>query len=110
MIMRFPVALAITILFASSPVLAEQRALLVGVGKYSDSANDLPGIDLDIERMWDTLNVMGFEDSQIHSLLDEQSTAENVISEISGWLTEGVQPSDRVIFYFSGHGSNVPAC
>jgi len=108
MIMRFLIALPITIFLASTPALAEQRALLVGVGKYSDPANNLPGIDLDIERMRDTLNVMGFEDSQIHSLLDEQSTAENVISEISGWLTEGVQPSDRVIFYFSGHGSNVP--
>lgn len=108
MIMRFLVALAITILLASNPAFGEQRALLVGVGKYSDPAHDLPGIDLDVERMRDTLNVMGFEDAQIHTLLDEQSTAANVISEISGWLTEGVQPSDRVIFYFSGHGSNVP--
>ena len=108
MMKRHLVAFAITILLASNLVFAEQRALLVGVGKYSAPKHNLPGIDLDIDRMRDTLNVMGFEDSQIHSLLDEQSTAANVISEISGWLTEGVQPSDRVVFYFSGHGSNVP--
>ena len=108
MMKRHLVAFAITILLTSHLVFAEQRALLVGVGKYSAPGNDLPGIDLDIDRMRDTLNVMGFEDSQIRSLLDEQSTAANVISEISGWLTEGVQPSDRVVFYFSGHGSYVP--
>ena len=106
--MRFLVALVIAVLLTSNPALAEQRALLVGVGKYATPGNNLPGIDLDIDRMRDTLNVMGFEDSQIRSLLDEQSTAANVISEISGWLTEGVQPSDRVVFYYSGHGSYVP--
>jgi hypothetical protein len=82
MMKRHLVAFAITILLTSNLVFAEQRALLVGVGKYSDPAHDLPGIDLDIDRMRDTLIVMGFEDSQIRSLLDEQSTAANVIAEI----------------------------
>ena len=49
---------------------AEQRALLVGVGKYAVPGIDLPGIDLDLERMQETLNLMGFDDSQIHQLLD----------------------------------------
>jgi hypothetical protein len=34
---------------------AEQRALLVGVGAYERPDLNLPGIDLDIERMVDTL-------------------------------------------------------
>jgi len=92
----------------SSYAVAEQRALLVGVGKYSAPGNDLPGIALDIDLMRDTLVHMGFKDSQIKSLLDEQATAANVKAAIGDWLTKGVKPSDRVVFYFSGHGSNVP--
>jgi hypothetical protein len=87
---------------------AEQRALLVGVGKYSVPGIDLPGIDLDLERMRETLILMGFEDSQIRSLLDDQATSKNVQSEFETWLRQGVEPQDRVVFYFSGHGSNTP--
>jgi hypothetical protein len=98
----------IAIVAIPTMAMAEQRALLVGVGKYSAPGNDLPAIDLDIERMSDTLLVMGFDKSQIRTLQDEQATADNVIEGIGGWLTEGVEPADRVVFYFSGHGSNIP--
>ena len=87
---------------------AGQRALLVGVGKYAMPGIDLPGIDLDIERVREMLNRMGFDNSQIHTLMDEQATSTNVIAEMSGWLRRGVKPTDRVVFYFSGHGSSVP--
>jgi hypothetical protein len=88
--------------------LAEQRALLIGVGKYSAPGIDLPGIDLDLERMQETLNLMGFENSQIHQLLDSKATSKNVIREMETWLKAGVKPEDRVVIYYSGHGSNVP--
>ncbi len=96
------------IMMPAMAALAEQRALLVGVGKYSVPGIDLPGIDLDLERMQDTLNLMGFDDSQIHSLLDDQATSKNVFRELEIWLRQGVKPEDRVVFYFSGHGSNTP--
>lgn len=92
----------------SMTAMAEQRALLVGVGKYSVPGIDLPGIDLDLERMQDTLNLMGFEDAQIRKLLDNEATSKNVIREFKTWLKKGVRPEDRVVFYFSGHGSNTP--
>jgi len=88
--------------------LAEQRALLVGVGKLDIPGNDLPSIELDLDRMHEMLNLMGFEDRQIHTLQDEAATSTSVISEFNGWLKQGVQPEDRVVFYFSGHGSNIP--
>ena len=87
---------------------AEQRALLVGVGKYSVPGIDLPGIDLDLERMRETLNIMGFEDKQIRTLMDEKATSKNVTREFKTWLRDGVEPDDRVVFYYSGHGSNNP--
>lgn len=87
---------------------AEQRALLVGVGKYSVPGIDLPGVDLDLERMRETLGLMGFEESQVRSLMDDQATSRNVIGEFRTWLREGVNEEDRVVFYYSGHGSNTP--
>jgi len=89
-------------------VLAEQRALLVGVGKLDIPGNDLPSIELDLDRMHEMLNLMGFEDRQIHTLQDEDATSSRVIAEFNTWLRQGVQPGDRVVFYFSGHGSNIP--
>jgi metacaspase-1 len=88
--------------------LAEQRALLVGVGQYATPGIDLPAVDLDLERMREMLNRMGFADRQIRTLQDRQATSTNVIAAFESWLKQGVQPQDRVVFYFSGHGSNVP--
>jgi hypothetical protein len=90
------------------PALAEQRALLVGVGKLDIPGNDLPSIELDLDRMHEMLNLLGFEDRQIHTLQDESATSARVIAEFNTWLKQGVQPDDRVVFYFSGHGSNIP--
>ncbi|MBT8079705.1 MAG: caspase family protein [Gammaproteobacteria bacterium] len=89
----------------ATPVSAEQRALLVGVGKYRVPGHDLPAIDLDLDRMQHVLNLMGFEDSQIRRLLDEQATSRNVTREMKRWLVDGVEEDDRVVFYYSGHGS-----
>jgi hypothetical protein len=90
------------------PGIAEQRALLVGVGKLDIPGNDLPSIDLDLDAMHEMLNLMGFADRQINTLRDEAATSAAVIAEFNGWLKQGVQPEDRVVFYFSGHGSNIP--
>lgn len=87
---------------------AEQRALLVGIGRYATPGIDLPGIDLDLERMHETLIRMGFTDGQIRTLTDEQATSTRVVAEMNGWLRNGVKPEDRVVFYYSGHGSQVP--
>lgn len=108
--MRPAMALAVALALAlgAGGALAEQRALLVGVGKYSVPGIDLPGVDLDLERMRDTLHLMGFEDAQIHTLADDQATSRNVIREFRTWLREDVEAQDRVVFYYSGHGSNTP--
>jgi hypothetical protein len=78
---RYAALAILTILsFTATLAFGEQRALLVGVGKYAVPGIDLPGIDLDLERMNETLNLMGFEDSQIRHLLDERATSDNVIT------------------------------
>ena len=69
---------------------AEQRALLVGVGRHSVPGIDLPGIDLDLEPMQDTLNMMGFDDSRTHQLPDDKATCRNLVREFESWLKHGV--------------------
>ena len=106
--MKNLIAASLLAALAAPVVQAEQRALIVGVGRYVTPGIDLPGIELDVERMHETLSRMGFTDAQIHTLTNEDATSTRVVAEMDGWLRQGVQPGDRVVFYFTGHGSQVP--
>ena len=88
--------------------MAEDRALLIGVGQYQDSRINLPGIGLDINIMKDVTNLLGFKTGQVKILSDSESTLANVEKTMKNWLTNGVTKNDRVLIYFSGHGSRVP--
>lgn len=101
---------------------AEDRALLIGIGRYKHSTKagqkidswqqqgalfeDLPGIDKDIEMMQDISLKMGFQPAQIIVLRDEQATKSSIESVFHNWLGQ-VSENDRVLIYFSGHGSRV---
>jgi hypothetical protein len=88
------------------PALARSRALLIGVGDVPNNA--LPAIDLDIDNMKKVAAVMGFAPGDIKVLFDEEATYANVQKALSTWVREGVQPNDKVLIYFSGHGTRVP--
>ena len=87
---------------------AEDRALIVGVNNYRVPEYSLQGVDLDVGMMKEITRLMGFKDSQVKTMLDEQATSSNVFRGIEDWLIKGAGPDDRVLFYFSGHGSQVP--
>ena len=86
----------------------EDRALLIGVGRYVHFDNKLRGVDLDLDMMWETAQLMGFKKSRIKVLKHEGATAAAVHQTFEHWLMNGLQPEDRVLIYFSGHGSQVP--
>lgn len=90
----------------TSPVHAEDRALLIGVGKYQNPEFNLPGIDLDINMMQKAAKLMGFDN--IKTILDEQTTLSNVTKTMEDYLINGVSNNDRVLIYFSGHGTHIP--
>jgi hypothetical protein len=96
------------LLSLATPIQAEDRALLIGVGKYQLPGNNLPGIDLDIDMMQGTAALLGFGDNQIKVLQDEQATLANVERALGSWLVEGVSRGDRLLIYFSGHGTHIP--
>jgi len=95
-------------LWTSTPLQAEDRALLIGVGKYEMESANLPGIDLDVAMMRKTAGLLGFQEDQIKIVMDDQATLKNVTREMKTWLTRGVKPDDRVLIYFSGHGTRIP--
>ncbi len=88
--------------------LAENRALLVGVGQYRVSSANLIGIDKDIRMMKEVAGLAGFSSGQVKVLEDSQATLAGIEQAIKEWLISGVTPKDRVLFYFSGHGSQIP--
>ena len=86
----------------------EDRALLVGVGRYAHFDDKLKGVSLDIQMMTEFARILGFKRNAIKVLEHETASTDNVYSAIENWLINGVDPEDRVFFYFSGHGSQIP--
>jgi metacaspase-1 len=87
---------------------AEDRALLIGVGQYRSGGVDLPGIELDIGVMKDVAEGLGFKPSATRVLLHRQATLAEVRTALQQWLVEGTGPDDRVLLYYSGHGTQLP--
>jgi len=90
----------------SFSVMAADKALVIGVGKYLDERNNLPGIDLDIANFKRAIKRLGVKNENIKVLQDNQATTKNVRKVMKGWLSD-VNADDKVFFYFSGHGSQM---
>ena len=86
----------------------EDRALLIGVGRYAQFDEKLHGVSLDIQMMRECARLLGFKSRAIKVLEHEYASTANVYSAVENWLINGVGPQDRVLFYFSGHGSQIP--
>ena len=86
---------------------AADKALLIGVGNYRIPSAALPGIDKDLERMQDVARLMGFEAANTKTLVDSNATLLEIRLAIQQHLVLGSNADDRVLFYFSGHGTQV---
>jgi hypothetical protein len=104
----FRLSLLIMLLTVSTPAQAEDRALLVGVGRYAQMDERLSGVSLDIRMMTEVAGILGFKSSAIKVLEHENASTRQVVAAVENWLIEGVGPEDRILFYFSGHGSQIP--
>ncbi len=100
--------LAIVIPAMGGRAYGEDRALLVGVGRYAQLDARLSGVSLDIQMMTEFARLLGFESNAIKVLAHEEASTRQVVAAVEDWLIEGVGPDDRVLFYFSGHGSQIP--
>ena len=85
-----------------------RRALLVGINDYPDPANRLEGCVNDVFRISATLQESGFRPADIRVVLNERATAATILDRLH-WLLDGVKDGDERVFYYSGHGAQIPA-
>jgi hypothetical protein len=84
-----------------------RRALLVGINEYPNSDDRLAGCVNDAFLMSSVLQECGFEAEDIRLVLDERATAEGIRERLY-WLLNDAAPGDQLVFYYSGHGAQLP--
>jgi hypothetical protein len=84
-----------------------QKALLVGINDYPDPANRLEGCVNDVFTMSSVLQDCGFPADVIRTCLDSRATAKGILDRFE-WLLDQAKPGDELVFYYSGHGAQVP--
>ena len=81
------------------------RALLVGINSYPTAP--LNGCVNDISDMCDFLTKScGFAEAEIRVLVDDRATTDQIRARLN-WLASDVQPNDRRLFQYSGHGTQL---
>ena len=86
---------------------ASKRAVLVGINDYPDEASRLEGCVNDVFLMSSVLQECGFDAADIHVCLDSRATTDGILERLE-WLVDDPQPGDERVFYFSGHGAQIP--
>jgi hypothetical protein len=83
------------------------RALLVGINQYRDAP--LRGCINDVADVRDFLSsAYNFAAEDIRVLLDSAATSANIKQHLRSWLTHDAAANDRLVFHFSGHGTQLP--
>ena len=83
-------------------------AVVVGISKYKNKnpeagLPDLVFADDDAEDFYGALKKMGWRDSHIKLLLNDEATFMNIRIALESWLTKAGR-NDLVLLYWSGHG------
>jgi hypothetical protein len=102
------------LLIGSGPSLAQQRALLIGVGEYPQLAarHRLAGPANDVRLLADVLRARGVPAERVQVLADHlpaaaQPTRANILEALDR-LGREARPGETVFVHFSGHGSRQP--
>ena len=98
---------AVTVPTATIPLLPSHRALLVGINAYPDPANRLNGCVNDTYLMSAALQENGFAPENIRLLTDERATRDAILDRLH-WLLDDVADESYRVFYYSGHGLQIP--
>ncbi|OPZ22644.1 MAG: Caspase domain protein [candidate division BRC1 bacterium ADurb.BinA364] len=107
---RLMLFVAVWSVFSFRPAWAERVALLVGVDKYTHYPQfDLNGCENDARAMAELLQgKFGFRPDKTRILLSKEATAAAIEQAFREHLIEGTRPGDVALFFYSGHGSQVP--
>ncbi|HEX5723893.1 MAG TPA: caspase family protein, partial [Longimicrobiaceae bacterium] len=105
-------ALALAAFAHARPDPPTRWALVVGVGDYAnygdEEGGDLFGSAADARNLRDVLVARwGFRPEHVRLLTDSAATRDAIRAAFTEWLPAAAKPGDLVVFYFSGHGSQV---
>ncbi|MGH9838619.1 MAG: caspase family protein [Blastocatellia bacterium] len=99
----------LTLFVLGAAARAEDRALIVGIENYRPGVRPALGALHDAGRMkLFALDRLKFTASQVRVLKGPDATGAGIARAIEQWLIAGTKAGDRVFFYYSGHGSNLP--
>jgi hypothetical protein len=98
---------------------ATKKAFLIGINdyrnlpRYSEQLgrwiNDLKGPVNDVEFIKRLLvSRYDFREEDIKVLTESEATRVKILNTFESWLINGTNKGDLVLFYFSGHGTQVP--
>jgi hypothetical protein len=80
------------------------KALLLGINTYK-KVNSLRGCVNDVDNMRKLLTeTFGFSPANVKVLLNDKVVKKDVKAQMA-WLFKDAKPNDRVVFHYSGHGS-----
>jgi len=85
-----------------------KKALLVGINDYPNAADRLDGCVNDVFLMSSFLQEVGFPAEDIRVVLDDRATARGILSRLD-WLLEDAGKGDERVFFYSGHGAQIPS-
>lgn len=106
----FGIVIWLCFFFTSRSIFSQpitRHAVLVGVGDYSKESK-WPTLhsDLDAKRMANALKTKGFLNRNLHLLINEDATLENIRLTLKRVLNEA-EPEDQVFLFFSGHSQQI---
>jgi len=91
----------------SSPAIAEDRAVLIGAGKYASGKWGLELVSENIRLMEKSLvEEVGVSTENIHKLIDRSVTIPGVRRSLLN-LTHAAKAGDRLFLYYTGHATKV---
>lgn len=85
-----------------------RRALLVGINDYPDPESRLDGCVNDVFLMSSVLQECGFDSEDIRIVLDDRATAQGILDRLH-WLLDDAKAGDERVFFYSGHGAQIPS-
>jgi hypothetical protein len=85
-----------------------KRALIVGIDNYPDLRDRLDGCLNDAFLMSAVLQECTFSADDIRLVLDNRATTRGILDRLE-WLLEDTRPGDQRVFFYSGHGAQLPS-
>lgn len=104
--MRTVLLSVLALLFFAQGALAENRALIVGIGTGYDGRNRLPDVTADVDIARDIARMIGIPPQNTRVIVDREATRTNMIAGMR-WVQEGVRNGGRAFIYYSGHGYQI---